>query len=163
MGRLFPTVEGKRLDGRAFTLPDDAAGEPALLMVGYRQSSQFDIDRWLLGLHEAGVDVPVYELPTIPGMLPRLFSRNIDNGMRSGIPEEDWAVVITIYRDANEVIAFLGKENPLPARVVLLDAQGRVSYFHDRGYSVAALMALRDALSALHEETMASPTDEMLE
>ena len=63
----------------------------------------------------------MYELPTISGLIPGLFSGSIDDGMRSGIPNEDWAIVVTIYRDAETVEQFFGNENPLPARVVLLD------------------------------------------
>ena len=111
--------------------------------------SQFDIDRWLLGLNQIGLDVPVYELPTIPGLFPGLFAGAIDEGMRSGIPQEDWAIVVTIYDDADAVAKFLGNETPLPARVVLLDKDGRVAFFHDRGYSVGTLQRLQAALDQL--------------
>ena len=128
--------------------------------IGYKMKTQFDIDRWLLGLHDSGIDVPVYEVPTLPGMGPRLFSNSINDGMRQGIPEEDWGVVIAVYRDADRLARFLGNENALPARAVLLDAQGRVAWFHDRGYSVNALVALAAVLDDLHEETMPAPTKE---
>lgn len=157
-GDLWPTMTGTRLDGRRVTFPDAVAGEPVLLLIGYKMRTQFDIDRWLLGLHDAGIDVSVYELPTIPGLGPRLFSGSIDEGMRQGIPPEDWGVVITVYQHADRLTRFLGNENALPARVVLLDAQGRVAWFHDHGYAVHALMDLAAALNRLHEETMPVPS-----
>jgi hypothetical protein len=148
-GRLLPEIEGSTLDGTQVLLPRNLAGGPAVLLVGYKQRSQFDIDRWLLGMEQASVSVRRYELPTIPGLLPRLWSGRIDAGMRSGIPEEDWSAVITVYRDADILARFLGNENPLPARVVLLDQEGRVAFFHDEGYSVATLMRLREAIERL--------------
>ena len=147
--KAFPSVKGSSLAGKEVAIPTDLAGKPALLFVGYEQMTQFDIDRWLLALQASGVSVPAYELPTIPGLVPGLFAGRIDAGMRSGIPSEEWASVITIYGDASKVAEFLGNENRLPARVVLLDPAGKVVFFHDRGFSPAALESLRGALQAL--------------
>jgi hypothetical protein len=148
-GEPFPDVAGESLRGEAVALPAALRGAPALLLVGYEQSSQFDIDRWLLGLSDAGVDVAVREVPTLPGLAPRAFSGWIDSGMRSGIPEEDWGAVVTVYADASRIAEFTGNEEGLPARVLLLDAEGRVAFFHDRGYSVATLARLREVLAKL--------------
>jgi len=144
VGSMFPHVSGKALDGSPVNIPGDLAGEPAVLIVGFEQKSQFDVDRWLLGLHDANVTARVYELPTLPSPAARLFSSRIDSGMRSGIPEEDWHNVVTVYRDGDEVARFLGNTEPFPARAVLLDAAGEVRFLHDRGYSVSALARLRE-------------------
>ncbi len=149
VGERFPSVVGTALSGDAVRIPEDFAGAPVLLLVGYEQSTQFDLDRWLLGLSEAGVTVAVREVPTIPGLAPRIFSGFIDSGMRSGIPSEDWGSVVTVYGDGAEIARFLGNDVPLPGRIVLLDAEGRVAFFHDDGYSVGTLKRLRAALEAL--------------
>jgi len=151
VGERFPSVVGTALSGEDVRIPEDFAGSPALLIVGFEQESQFDLDRWLLGLSQAGVatDVVVREVPTIPGMGPRMFSGFIDAGMRSGIPAEDWGAVVTVYGDADRITRFLGNEVPLPGRVVLLDRTGNVVFFHDDGYSVKTLQRLRDALSGM--------------
>ncbi|MFT5294627.1 MAG: hypothetical protein ACI9YH_000633, partial [Colwellia sp.] len=57
------------------------------MLVGYKQNSQFDIDRWLIGLDMTETKVDAYEIPTIQGLFPRMFSTLIDNGMRKGIPK----------------------------------------------------------------------------
>jgi hypothetical protein len=149
LGEAFPSVRGESLAGAAYRIPEDFAGAPVLLLVGYEQDAQFDIDRWLLGLWQARVDVRAYELPTVRGMAPRMLSAYIDNGMRSGIPSEDWGSVITIYSDAADLARFTGDEERLTARVVLLDADGHVAFFHDSGFSVGALTRLEDALASL--------------
>jgi hypothetical protein len=145
-GQAFPSVSGETLEQQAMTLPDDLQGTASLLLIGYKQDSQFDIDRWLIGLDMTQTQVAVYEVPTIQGLFPRMFSTVINNGMRSGIPKPLWKGVVTVYQDGEQVQAFTGNEKPNNARVVLLDAQGKVIYFYDQGFSVDALNALRALL-----------------
>ena len=145
IGEPFPSVEAETLSGEALRLPEDLGGEPALLLVGYEQDAQFDGDRWLLGLLQAGAPVQVYEVPTIRGWAPRLFAGRIDQGMREGIPSEDWASVATVYGDASKIAELTGTEQGNNMRVLLLDGEGNVVWFHDRGYSAGVLIDLLDA------------------
>lgn len=147
LGKQFPTVSGESLEKEKVVIPTDFNNEHSLLLIGYKQDSQFDIDRWLIGLDMAGVTTPTYELPTIQGMAPRMFSTLIDNGMRKGIPKELWAGVITIYKDGDAVQAFTGNENPNNTRVALIDRDGKIIYFYDRGFSVTALNQLKDVIN----------------
>ena len=39
-----------------------------------------------------------------------------------------------------------GNENPNNARVMLLDEEGKIIYFYDRGFAPSALRAVRDLL-----------------
>lgn len=149
MGEVFPTVRGTALDGTEVALPEVGKGAPLLLLIGFQQNTQFDLDRWLLALSEAKVAVRAFEVPTLPGLAPGLFSGFIDGGMRRGIPQEDWGGVVTVYGDAKVLAQFVGNEDGLPGRVVLLDREGRVVFFHDRGYSVATLRRLQEVLAQL--------------
>lgn len=145
-GQVFPSVSGQTLEKESMILPDDLQGEVALLLIGYKQDSQFDIDRWLIGLDMTQTKVSVYEVPTIQGLFPRMFSTLINNGMRAGIPKPLWKGVVTVYQDGEKVQAFTGNENPNNSRVVLINAQGKVIYFYDQGFSVDALNSLRALL-----------------
>ncbi len=118
-----------------------------LLLIGYKQNSQFDIDRWLIGLDMTETRVNVYEIPTIQGLFPQMFSTVIDNGMRAGIPKSLWKGVVTIYGDGEQVQALTGNENASNARVVLLDEKGKVIYFYDQGFAVAALNKVKSHLA----------------
>lgn len=153
IGERFPTVRAAALDDSTVAIPDNFVGKEVLLFIGYEMDSQFDIDRWLLGLTQLKVDVEVYELPTIPGLIPGMFGNFINSGMRSGIPSEDWAIVATVYDDADAIARFLGNETPRPARVVLLDKQGKVAFFHDRGYSTTTLLGLNAQLEELRKQS----------
>ena len=146
---LFPDVQGTSLKGENYVIPEDFTGTPTLLLIGYIQESQFDIDRWLLGLVQLGTPIAVREIPTVRGLVPRLIANKIDSGMRSGIPEEDWGTVITVYKDADIIANFLGTEAPFNARVALLDAEGKVIWFHDRGYSATLMSELDQIVRSL--------------
>ena len=142
-GQIFPTVTGQSLEEVAVTIPSDFDDDFTLLLIGYVQNSQFDIDRWLIGLDMTKTQVNVYEIPTIGGLFPQMFSTFIDNGMRKGIPKPMWKGVVTVYEDGETVQAFTGNENSANARVVLLDKNGKILYFYDQGFAVDALNNLR--------------------
>ena len=144
--KTFPTVTGNSLSGKAWAMPKDFSGPQTLLILGYKQDSQFDIDRWLIGLDMKGAKVPTYEIPTIKGLFPRMFATKIDEGMRRGIPKELWKGVITVYKDGDTLQRFTGNTNPNNARVILLDNEGIIQFFYDGGFSVTALNQLIENL-----------------
>ena len=145
-GEVFPPVTGTALTKEVKNLPDDLPQENVLLLLGYVQNAQFDIDRWLIGLDMTKTNVAVYELPTIQGMFPRMFQTQIDNGMRKGIPKEIWGGVITIYEDGETIQRMTGNQDPNNARVLLLNQAREIVWFYDRGFSVAALNDVRSRL-----------------
>ena len=143
LGEPFPTVRGESLAEEPVELPSALAGAPAVLLIGYAQNAQFDLDRWILGLAQAGTPVAILELPTIPGLVPGMIAGSIDDGMRSGIPSEDWPDVVTLYgADAKRIARWTGTERKLNGRVVLIDGEGVVAWFHDRGYSAGKVLEL---------------------
>ncbi|MBO9489269.1 hypothetical protein J7384_02720 [Endozoicomonas sp. G2_1] len=143
VGQTFPQVNGETLTKQKVVLPQHFNNQTTILLIGYVQDSQFDIDRWLIALDMTEVTTPVFELPTIKGMLPRMFETTINNGMRKGIPKELWQGVITIYQDGDKIQRLTGNQNPNNARVVLLNRDNNIVYFYDRGFSVSALNELR--------------------
>ncbi len=146
IGETFPTVTGESLNGNTVEIPLALIGEPSILMVGYIQQTQFDLDRWILGLVQAGAKIKILEVPAIPASFPSIFLRGtIDNGMRKGIPSEDWGTVVTLYgSDAWKISKFTGTENPRNGRILLLDKNGVVRWFWDQGYSATRVSQLVD-------------------
>ena len=135
VGSAFPSVTGTSLTGKSVQIPTDFEGKPAVLMIGYTQRSQFDIDRWILGFLQLETPVRLVEVPTIPGLFPGLFANRIDEGMRRGIPREDWPAVVTVYEEAKDIVDFTGNVLGSNARIMLIDSMGKVRWFSDRGYS----------------------------
>jgi hypothetical protein len=148
VGEQFPAVEGMALSGETVMLPDAFRGTEVILILAYKQQTQFDVDRWGIGFFTADLPLPpVYEVPAIAGMIPSLFQGSIDEGMRKGIPRESWKDVITVYGGGgSKLTEWTGTENPNNARVVLLDEQGRVVWFYDRGYGLPPLKELLQKL-----------------
>jgi hypothetical protein len=145
----FPTVQGTSLSGDLVSIPDRFAGKNTLVLVGYEQRAQFDIDRWILGALQAEVQVEIVEVPTIAGMLPQMVQGFIDNGMRSGIPKTDWGSVVTVYEDASKIIEALGNDRPQSAYAVLLDKQGRIIWTSNIGYSATQVLDLKTLVDSL--------------
>ncbi len=143
VGEPFPQVTGTSLEKQEVTLPDAYEGDPALYMVGYVQDTQFDLDRWAIGLTQMKFAHRIVEVPAIPGAIPSMIQGTIDDGMRKGIPSEDWASVVTLYGGAARPVAeFTGNQNPRNGRIMLIDAKGDVAWFWDQGFSAKRLMEL---------------------
>jgi hypothetical protein len=149
LGEPMIDIQGESLAGEPKQIPTDFNGQPTLLLFGYVHKSQFDIDRWLIGLNMRQADVVIYEIPAIKNIIGRMFSTRFDDAMREGIPKDLWREVITVYKDGDKTQKYTGNLSPKNARVMLLDAQGNVVHFYDEGFSVAALNGVLDALAAL--------------
>ena len=153
----FPTVTGESLTKERVVLPDKYKGKLALVLIGYQQRTQFDIDRWILGVLQAEIPVELVEVPTIAGMMPQMVQGFINNGMRSGIPEADWGSVVTVYEDAPKIVEVLGNERPQSAHVVLLDTEGRIVWSSNIGYSASQVLELKKIVAELRgRETQTS-------
>ena len=146
IGHPFPSIKGESLEKEMVNIPEAFKGENTLLLIGFKQNSQFDIDRWLIGLDMTETQVNVYELPTIQGVFPRMFSTVINNGMRAGIPKSLWKGVITVYQDGELIQKFTGNKNPNNARVILLNKDSVILFMYDQGFSVKALNQVRELL-----------------
>lgn len=148
-GASFPIVTGEALDQKSWSLPQAWRGDPVVVLIGYVQEAQFDIDRWLIGLDMTQTRVKIFEVPTISGLVPSIISQRINEGMRSGIPRPIWSAVITVYEDAGKLEQFTGTERPRNARVLLLDREGTVRFFKDEGFSVLGLNELKATLDTI--------------
>ena len=146
IGEKFPSVKGQSLDKNIYKIPEDFFGEKVLFLIGFVQNTQFDIDRWTIGLDQKNIIVKTYELPSTQGLVPIIFKTRLNDSMRSGIPNEIWGGVITIYKEGQKIQEFTGNENLNNTRVVLIDESGKVIFFHDRGFSVKALNELKKSI-----------------
>ena len=80
VGETFPKVNGNSLSGKKWNLPGDFKAKKTLLLIGYEQNTQFDIDRWLVALDDRKVKVDLYEIPTVAGLVPLPYRRQNRRG-----------------------------------------------------------------------------------
>jgi hypothetical protein len=148
----FPRVQGRNLNGRKFTLPDDIEGKLALLYIAFKQHQQADIDTWIPSgrqLTEQYPELAVYELPTIY-RLPGLSQAFIDGGMRAGIPDPvARATTITLYLDRDEFCSELAIPNIDTIHVLLVNAEGHIFWRTSGQASHDKLASLKQHLARL--------------
>lgn len=126
----FPTITAENLNREQVTLPDDLAGNPALILVAYKQRQQTNVNTWLDRMDEIQAAIPgvqIIETPTISSGKWGWMAGFIDGGMRSGIPDpEARARTITLYTDVSLFNQALMIEDTDTIYAVLLDEKGEV-------------------------------------
>jgi hypothetical protein len=146
----FPQITAKNLNNEEVTLPDDLAGNPALVLVAFKQRQQINVNTWLdqLNLIESTIEgVRVIETPTISGKKWGWMAGFIDGGMRSGIPDpEARARTITLYTDVGTFRQALGLESEDTIYGVLLDERGIVVDIVEGDFEQAKLDQLAEAI-----------------
>ncbi|MCA9274492.1 MAG: hypothetical protein KDA29_00545 [Phycisphaerales bacterium] len=146
----FPRISSENLNKEPITLPDDLKGQPALLLIAYRQHQQENVNTWLGHLDTIEEQIPgvrVLELPTISSRSWGWMAGFIDGGMRSGIPDPAArARTVTLYTDVSLFNQALMIEETDTIHAVLLDQDSRVIARVDGDYDEAKLQTLIDAL-----------------
>lgn len=146
----FPRISSENLNKEPITLPDDLKGQPALLLIAYRQHQQENVNTWLGHLETIESAIPgvrVLELPTISSRSWGWMAGFIDGGMRSGIPDlAARARTVTLYTDVSLFNQALMIEETDTIHAVLLDRDSRVIARVDGDYDEAKLQTLIDAL-----------------
>lgn len=146
----FPQITAKNLNGDEITLPDDLSGNPALVLVAFKQRQQINVNTWLdqLALIESTIEgVRVIETPTISGKKWGWMAGFIDGGMRSGIPDpEARARTITLFTDVGAFREALGIETEDLIHAVMLDGQSRVTRIVAGNFDAAKLESLVESL-----------------
>jgi hypothetical protein len=99
VGEHLPTLRGEYLSGRKATLPGDASGRVALLLVGFSYASRVPVKAWTQRFRADFSDktqVTFYQVPMLGGAA-RMGKWFIEGGMRRGTAKADYENVITVY------------------------------------------------------------------
>jgi hypothetical protein len=131
-GDRLPRLEGEFLTGRRAVLPDAAAGQVALVALGFTYASRVPVEAWAGWFRQAYAGRPgvtLFEVPMIggAGRMARFF---IDRGMRKNTPSELHEHVITVYGGTGPWKQRLAVSDDRQAHLVLLDATGTVRWMH---------------------------------
>jgi len=147
--RRFPQVQADDLNGRELLLPQDFGGARNLVLIGFRQSQQADMDTWLARMPRFQALEPGlrwFECPIAP-LSMRLMKPFIDGGMRAGVPDPAMrARTITLFVDKPAFRATLGLASEDRIHLLLLDREGRVLWSTSGPYNAAKAQSLETAL-----------------
>lgn len=152
-GDRLPELKGDYLTKRKATLPADAKGKIALLLIGFGYDSRFPVEKFAAGFDRRFAQNPAvtfYEVPMIGG-LGVMVAPFIDGGMRKGTPKEKHENVVTVYGGVDPWKERTGMQNDKDAHLVLIDRNGIVRWLYRGAYSDEALqraIAAADQLAA---------------
>lgn len=125
----FPAVEGKNLEGTAFTLPSGFAGKRNLVFVAFQREQQDEVDTWLpLAKELATLDknLRFYEVPVLSRMNGMIRSF-IDGGMKAGIPDKATReITITLYIDKKPFMRSLAIPDEKAIHALIIARDGSV-------------------------------------
>lgn len=123
----FPRTEGENLSGQKMTLPDAAAGHPAVVVIGFTHNSQNQTKAWAGRLQH---EMPTYSIAVLEDA-PRLVRGMAVHGMKGGVPEDQRDHFLVIYHNEKELKQAAGFDRPDDAYVLLLDQDGTIQWrFH---------------------------------
>jgi len=145
----FPPVTARNLEERSFQLPGDLEGTLNVVLVGFAQEQQADMDTWLPKLRALAAAVPalrVYEMPVAPRSAA-VMRWMIDGGMRRNIPDRAAReATITLYVDKAAFRTSLGLPDESRIYVLLVDRAGTVRWRAAGPYTAAGFAALERAV-----------------
>lgn len=127
--KKFPALKGTNLQGVEIDVPAGLQGKPRLVAVAFLREQQEDVDTWVAHLDELRKNHPklsFYEIPMVyKGNV--LFRFWLNNGMRSGIPDEQKRrSTITVYTDVEAFLKEVGASTNRQIQVFLLDDEGTI-------------------------------------
>jgi hypothetical protein len=133
----LPVITGKDLNGTSWLVPAGLPGDRTLVLVGFEESQQQDIDIWTqgLGLKAPTNTIPWVEMPLIqnPGMLMRWF---INTGMQSGIKDlRIRSHVWTAYTDKKTFMRSCGMVSDESIFAMVVNRSGQLLSIERGAYS----------------------------
>jgi hypothetical protein len=123
-GAELPVFESVSLSGEPRTLPHDAAGQDALLVVGFSKAAAKVTRGWLDACRGAG-RLACYDVRMLEEV-PHPFRGMMEHGMRSGLPVEQQKRALLVYSDNDRWRERLDADDDKSAYLVGLNAEGRV-------------------------------------
>jgi hypothetical protein len=151
LGDHLPPLKGDLLTGKPGVLPDLAAGQTALVILGFSYDSRFQVEAWaeqFRARYGGTPDITFFEVPMM-GSAARLGRWFIDSGMRKNTPPELHNRVMTVYGGNGDWKARVGFSGPDDAYLVLIDRQGVVRWLARGPVTGARFQELSAAVDSL--------------
>ena len=144
----FPTLTGIDLMGVDRTIPETFNGKYNLIAVAFEREQQEIINTWITEadkLEASNKNFKFYEIPVIYE-LNALWRTWINNGMRSGIPDENARLrTITVYTERDKFLDFM-KMNKDTVYLLSLDQNGKIIWQETGNASEDKIKSLKKKL-----------------
>jgi hypothetical protein len=140
----MPSSTGKDLNGTPWVVPEGLPGNETLILIGFDEPQQADIDTWTeeLGLSSPSNHIPWIEMPLInnPGMFMRWF---INTGMKGGIPSKEVrSHVWTAYTDKKAFMQSCGMPSEEVVYALVVNRKGKILAMEQGDFSKTAAARL---------------------
>lgn len=150
--QTIPHTEAETLSGKKITLPDAAAGHPAIFVIGFSRAGGDSSRTWAKALHQefaTDSNVHLYSIAELQDA-PALVRGMIRHGMRSGVPKTEQESFILLYKDEDTWKKLSEFSDANHAYVLLVDSASAVRWrTHSRSPDAQSISALRQALAGI--------------
>ena len=126
--QTLPVVHGTSVSGHSVTLPDQARGKVAVLVIGFSRNSAIPTGVWGQRLKaEFGRDpgVSIFRMPFLEEV-PRLFRGMAIAGVKHAAGSEDRDTMVMVFESEAVFKHLAGYAKPDDAYIVVLDAKGAI-------------------------------------
>jgi ATP synthase subunit 10 len=138
----LPRCGGETLSGKKVELPDAAAGQPALIIIGFTHASQNQTRAWSQSVHN---QFPVWSIAVLEEV-PRLVRGMATHGIKSSVPREQYDHFLLVYHGEKELKQAAGFDQPDDAYLLVIDSTGAIQWRSHGAVTDAALDQIRAAI-----------------
>jgi hypothetical protein len=121
----IPKIETKTVSGKPISLPTAASGKPAVLIFGFSQESDKQIEQWAKSLRAE--QLTVYSIPVLESV-PKLIRGIVASGIRSSTEPAFRDYMAPVFSGEAALKSLVQFKEPKDAYVVLLDATGNILF-----------------------------------
>jgi len=140
----LPRIEGKNLADAPITLPEAAAGHPAILVLGFTHASQHQTKAWAAKLTPL---YPTWSIAVLQDM-PRLVRPMATHSMKNDVPADQRARFLLVFKGEKELKQAAGFQTPDDAYLLIIDKSGVVRWRFHGPLTDDALMQVKSQMAA---------------
>jgi hypothetical protein len=141
-GTPWPVVEAETLAGGKVRLPDAAKGRPALIVFTFSKEAGEASKPWISRLVKDAPNAQLFQIAMLE-KAPRLVRGLIRRGMRGDMPPALQARMLLLYAGEATWRKTVGVTNDAYPCLATLDAEGRITWFHQGPFDEGQYQKLR--------------------
>jgi hypothetical protein len=141
--QTLPAVDGETLSGKKVSLPAAAAGQPALLIIGFTHGSQTQTKAWAMRVRGR---FPTWSIAVLEDV-PRLVRGMATHGIKSGTPKDQYDRFLLVYHGEKQLKQAAGFDSPDDAYLLVIDGTGAIRWSYHGTVTDAAIEQIASHLN----------------